>query len=66
MFQFTKKQRYNLDADDSTFQRQFQRVNMQLHSFTKVNEILDEKTTKNASQTLIQLSLKDFIYSRDQ
>jgi len=39
---------------------------MQLHNFTKVNEIFDEKTAKNALQTLMHLSLKDFIYSRSQ
>ena len=66
MFLFAKKQRYSLDADDLILQRRLQWMNMQLHSFTRVNEISDEKTTKNTSQTLTQLSLKDFIYSRDQ
>jgi len=37
-----------------------------LHSFIKVNEIFNEKTTKNALQILMHLSLKDFIYSRSQ
>jgi len=36
----------------------------QLHNFIIINKIFDEKITKNALQTLIQSSLKDFIYSR--
>ncbi len=47
MFQFMKKRRYSLDADDSILQRWSQQMNMQLHSFIKVNEIFDEKTTRN-------------------